>query len=109
MALALLEDETLKHPRLEVIITVSEEVGMEGAAGIDVSMIKGRKLLNLDSEEEGHFLAGCAGGCRMELEYPAKKEQVEKEITEKYLTQFPQYKNSFKVYFCKSDDGARFV
>ncbi|SCZ78884.1 aminoacyl-histidine dipeptidase [Pseudobutyrivibrio xylanivorans] len=76
MALALLEDETLKHPRLEVIITVSEEVGMEGAAGIDVSMIKGRKLLNLDSEEEGHFLAGCAGGCRMELEYPAKKEQV---------------------------------
>ena len=76
MALALLEDETLKHPRLEVIITVSEEVGMEGAAGIDVSMIQGRKLLNLDSEEEGHFLAGCAGGCRMELEYPAKKEQV---------------------------------
>ena len=76
MALALLEDETLKHPRLEVIITVSEEVGMEGAAGIDVSMIKGRKLLNLDSEEEGHFLAGCAGGCRMELEYAAKKEQV---------------------------------
>ncbi|MBR4707113.1 MAG: aminoacyl-histidine dipeptidase [Pseudobutyrivibrio sp.] len=76
MALALLEDETLKHPRLEVIITVSEEVGMEGAAGIDVSMLKGRKLLNLDSEEEGHFLAGCAGGCRMELEYPFKKEQV---------------------------------
>ncbi|SFN74560.1 dipeptidase D [Pseudobutyrivibrio sp. UC1225] len=76
MALALLEDETLKHPRLEVIITVSEEVGMEGAAGIDVSMIQGRKLLNLDSEEEGHFLAGCAGGCRMELEYSAKKEQV---------------------------------
>jgi dipeptidase D len=76
MALALLEDETLKHPRLEVIITVSEEVGMEGAAGIDVSMIQGRKLLNLDSEEEGHFLAGCAGGCRMELEYSAKKKQV---------------------------------
>jgi dipeptidase D len=76
MSLALLEDETLKHPRLEVIITVSEEVGMEGAAGIDVSMIQGRKLLNLDSEEEGHFLCGCAGGCRMELEYPAKKEQV---------------------------------
>ena len=39
-------------------------------------MIKGRKLLNLDSEEEGHFLAGCAGGCRMELEYPAKQEPV---------------------------------
>ncbi|MCR4831216.1 MAG: aminoacyl-histidine dipeptidase [Pseudobutyrivibrio sp.] len=76
MALAILEDETLKHPRLEVIITVSEEVGMEGAAGIDVSMLKGRKLLNLDSEEEGHFLAGCAGGCRMEIAYPFKKESL---------------------------------
>jgi len=40
---------------------------------------------------------------------PEKKEQIEKEITQKYLEQFPQYKNSFKVYFCKSDDGARFV
>ena len=76
MALAILEDEELKHPRLEVIITVSEEVGMEGAAGIDVSMLKGRKLLNLDSEEEGHFLAGCAGGCRMDIKYPFKKESI---------------------------------
>ena len=76
MALAILEDEELKHPRLEVIITVSEEVGMEGAAGIDVSMLKGRKLLNLDSEEEGHFLAGCAGGCRMDIQYSFKKEQL---------------------------------
>ena len=76
MALAILEDDTLKHPRLEVIITVSEEVGMEGAAGIDVSMLKGRKLLNLDSEEEGHFLCGCAGGCRMDVEYPFKKETI---------------------------------
>ena len=74
MALAILEDDSLKHPRLEVIITVSEEVGMEGAAGIDVSMLKGRRMLNLDSEEEGHFLCGCAGGCRMDIEYPFKKE-----------------------------------
>ena len=76
MALAILEDEELKHPRIEVIITVSEEVGMEGAAGIDVSMLKGRKLLNLDSEEEGHFLAGCAGGCRVDVEFPVKKESL---------------------------------
>ncbi|MCR5581041.1 MAG: aminoacyl-histidine dipeptidase [Pseudobutyrivibrio sp.] len=76
MALAILEDDSLKHPRLEVIITVSEEVGMEGAAGIDVSMLKGRKLLNLDSEDEGHFLAGCAGGCKMTVDYPVKKESV---------------------------------
>ena len=76
MALALLEDDSLRHPRLEVVITVSEEVGMEGAAGIDVSMLKGHKLINIDSEEEGHFLAGCAGGCRMNVEFPIKKESV---------------------------------
>ena len=76
MILAILEDEQLQHPRIEVIITVSEEVGMEGAAGIDVSMLKGRKLLNLDSEEEGHFLCGCAGGCRMDVEYPFVKESL---------------------------------
>jgi len=76
MCLAFLEDETLKHPRLEVVITVSEEVGMEGAAGIDVSMLKGHKLINIDSEEEGHFLAGCAGGCRMNVEFPIKKESI---------------------------------
>ena len=75
MALAILEDDTIKHPRIEVIITVSEEVGMEGAAGIDVSMLKGHKMLNLDSEEEGIFLAGCAGGCRLDL--TATMNQVE--------------------------------
>ena len=46
---------------------------------------------------------------KAEEEEQKKKEQIEKEITEKYLAKFPQYKNTFKVYFCKSDDGARFV
>ncbi len=76
VALALLEDDTLQHPRLEVIITVSEEVGMEGAQGIDVSMLKGRKLLNLDSEAEGIFTAGCAGGCRLDIKLPVSRAQV---------------------------------
>ena len=52
-ALAILADKTIPHPPLEVVITVDEEVGMEGAAGIDLSMLRGKKLLNLDSEEEG--------------------------------------------------------
>lgn len=76
VALALLEDENLKAPRLEVIITVSEEVGMEGAAGIDVSMLKGHKLLNLDSEEEGVFTVGCAGGCRLDVVYDFERVEV---------------------------------
>nr|WP_027870639.1 aminoacyl-histidine dipeptidase [[Eubacterium] cellulosolvens] len=61
-ALALLDSDTLKHPRLEFVCTVSEEVGMEGAQVIDCSMLKGRRLLNMDSEEEGTVLASCAGG-----------------------------------------------
>ena len=66
-------------------------------------------MLTTDGIYGGRFSgAGFKGAC-IALVDPAKKENVEKEITEKYLEQFPQYKNSFKVYFCKSDDGARFV
>ena len=60
-ALAILDDDSIAHPRLEFVCTVSEEVGMEGASSIDVSMLKGKKLLNMDSEEEGIMLASCAG------------------------------------------------
>ncbi|MDE5892394.1 MAG: aminoacyl-histidine dipeptidase [Acetatifactor sp.] len=63
--LALLDDNTIQHPRLEVVITVDEEVGMDGARAIDLSMLQGRRLLNLDSEEEGIFLTSCAGGARI--------------------------------------------
>lgn len=65
-ALALLDDDTLKHPRLEVVITVDEEVGMDGARAIDLSMLQGHRMLNLDSEEEGIFLTSCAGGAQMD-------------------------------------------
>ncbi len=64
-ALALLDEASLQHPRLEVVITVDEEVGMDGARAIDLSMLRGHRLLNLDSEEEGIFLASCAGGARI--------------------------------------------
>ncbi len=70
--LALLEDESLKHPRLEVVITTNEETGMEGARGIDLSMLKGTRLLNLDSEDEGIFLTSCAGGLRINADFPVR-------------------------------------
>lgn len=73
-ALAILDSEEIAHPRLEVIITVDEEVGMEGADRLDVSMLKGRRMLNLDSEEEGIILAGCAGGARVDWTLPVKRE-----------------------------------
>lgn len=76
-ALAILASDEIEHPRLEFMCTVSEEVGMEGASGIDVSVLKGRKLLNLDSEEEGIMLISCAGGCRAEAELPVEWEMTE--------------------------------
>ncbi len=71
--LALFSDETLRHPRLEAVITVSEEVGMEGAKGIDLSMLKGHKLLNLDSDHEGTMLSSCAGGSTVMIDLPVKR------------------------------------
>ena len=65
-ALAILDADSIKHPRLEVVITVDEETGMDGAREIDLSMLKGSRLLNLDSEEEGIFLTSCAGGARVD-------------------------------------------
>ena len=69
-ALAILASNELSHPRLEVVITVDEEIGMLGAEGIDLSMLKGHKMLNIDSDVEGHFLTSCAGGMHVETRIP---------------------------------------
>ncbi len=76
-ALAILESEELSHPRLEVVITVDEEIGMLGAEGIDLSMLKGHKMLNIDSDVEGHFLTSCAGGMHIETKIPMSFEEAE--------------------------------
>ena len=76
-ALALLDDDFLEHPPLEVIITVDEETGMDGAIGIDLDCIKGRRMLNLDSEEEGIFLVSCAGGSKVSLGMDVCREEEE--------------------------------
>ena len=70
MAMALLADKTIPHPALEVIITVDEETGMDGAVGIDLSSLKGRRMVNLDSEDEGVFTVSCAGGARATIDLP---------------------------------------
>lgn len=75
-ALALLDSKDIPHPPLEVVITVDEETGMYGAAGVDLSMLKGRMLLNIDSEEEGIFTVACAGGCRSTLRLPLERRAV---------------------------------
>ena len=75
-ALALLDDATIPHPPLEVVITVDEEIGMLGAAAIDLSQLKGRMLLNLDSEDEGVFTVSCAGGATATISLPAERRAV---------------------------------
>ena len=75
-ALALLADKTIPHPPVEVVITVDEEIGMEGADGIDLSMLKGKKLINMDSEEEGIFTVSCAGGARATIKLPCDRRAV---------------------------------
>ena len=75
-ALALLSDKTIPHPPLEVIITVDEEIGMLGADAIDLSMLKSRTLINLDSEDEGIFTVSCAGGATATISLPADRRAV---------------------------------
>lgn len=81
-ALAVLDSDDLAHPRLEVVLTVDEETGMDGARGIDLSMLKGNRLVNLDSEEEGIFLASCAGGARVTCSFPLERERCEGAVCE---------------------------
>ena len=78
--LAILDDESIKAPRLEMVFTVSEEVGMEGAHGVDLSKLRGKQLINIDSEDEGILLAGCAGGMRAEVRLPLEYEGVSRNV-----------------------------
>src|SRR5436190_23030543 len=59
--MTLVEDESLPHGPLQLLMTVAEEVGLEGANGLDGSLINGTVLVNLDSEEDGRLTVGCAG------------------------------------------------
>lgn len=73
-ALALLDSKDISHPRLEVILTVDEETGMEGAREIDLSMLRGKRLINLDQEEEGVIITSCAGGARVDIRIPMQRQ-----------------------------------
>ncbi|MBQ6497460.1 MAG: beta-Ala-His dipeptidase [Bacilli bacterium] len=68
MALSIL-DSDLKHPKIEAVFTVNEEVGMEGASNLDFNNLESKRLINIDSEDEGILTAGCAGGIRVEVTY----------------------------------------
>lgn len=77
MSLAVLASNDLAHPALEVLITSNEEAGMTGAIGLDGSLLKGKYLINLDSEEEGFLLVSCAGGNRSYVTLPLTYKNIE--------------------------------
>lgn len=75
--LALLDSDDIAHPRIEAVITTDEETGMEGATAIDLSMLQAKRMLNIDSEEEGILLTSCAGGMRTDCHIPVKMDHCQ--------------------------------
>ena len=71
--MALLDSKDIPHPPLEVVLTTDEEVGMLGAAAMDMSELQSKLMINIDSEDEGILLAGCAGGVRVNSILPVKR------------------------------------
>jgi dipeptidase D len=76
LALAALEEPGLIHPPLEVLLTVNEESGMDGARGLASGTLRGKKLINLDTEEWGHFYLGCAGGVDVEVRHDCEQQAL---------------------------------
>ncbi|MBW7983831.1 beta-Ala-His dipeptidase [Enterobacillus tribolii] len=75
-ALAVLADDSVTHGPLEVLLTMTEEAGMEGAFGLQPGWLQGDILINTDSEEEGEIYMGCAGGIDFITTLPLSREAV---------------------------------
>lgn len=84
--LAILDSEDISHPMLEAVFTTDEEEGLAGAAGYDISRLKGKRFINIDTEEENHIVVGCAGGIRCDLSSKCKTTKVEGSIYEIAIT-----------------------
>ncbi len=76
-ALALLESGLHSHPPLEILLTSDEEIGLVGAEKFDKSILCGRTLINIDTDEEGVFVVGCAGGVRCDTLLSVKRERCD--------------------------------
>lgn len=86
MSLALLEDKTLEHGPIECLFTVDEETGLTGAFALEAGWLKGKMLINLDSEDEGQFFIGCAGGKGTVATIDFKKEKLPKNASAYLIT-----------------------
>lgn len=80
MILAILNSDDISHPPLEAVFTVDEEVGMTGALSLDASLVNGKRMINIDSEEEGIITVACAGGVRISAKIPVSRKNVDGEF-----------------------------
>lgn len=76
MILAILDSDDIEHPAIEAVFTTDEEIGLLGAAALDTSRIKGKKLINLDSEEFSVLTVSCAGGADVSITLPVLRKKV---------------------------------
>ena len=76
MALALLDSKDLPHPRVEIVLTSDEEIGLLGATGLQTDILQGRYMINADSEDEGVLTISCAGGIRANCHIPVEREMT---------------------------------
>lgn len=83
--MAVIESKEIEHGPLEAFFTVEEETGMDGANHLRNDFLKGKYLINTDSEDEGEIFIGCAGGVDVEITFEYKKIGV------------PQHHNSYKI------------
>lgn len=74
MILSVLDDESIAHPPIEAVFTTDEEIGMLGAIQLDMNLLKARKMINLDSEDDDVLTVSCAGGSDFSVTVPVKKE-----------------------------------
>lgn len=75
-ALAILDSRDIPHPDIEAIFTSDEEIGLIGATALDCSELKGKTMINIDSDIEGVFTVGCAGGRRVDIKLPVERADV---------------------------------
>lgn len=76
MILAILESDTIPHPPIEAVFTTDEEIGMVGALALDMSLLKGKRMINLDAEEDDTLTVSCAGGSDFRMVIPIKRKTV---------------------------------
>jgi dipeptidase D len=85
LAMETASDTSLKHPPLELLFTVDEETGLTGANHLEEGWLKGKILLNIDSEEDDTFTVGCAGGGDTRIRLPLIYDKISKELTDYIL------------------------